>query len=927
MPNVTRQITLTEQGSNSGPFYDAYYSLDGASYTICTDGNGIVLNGVGSTVNVTLPDTSQYLKLVNLSVGCNENDVIEFLGQTTTTSTTSTTSTTTSTSSTTTTIAPTTSTTSTSTTSTTTTLAPKFWNAIYCSDGSAVGVALKMAGTATTGSVVEAGTGVGTCASLSTVYVGTPIVFFDKTASTIYANCAACGITTTTTSTTTPAPVWYNLYNCSNGNTETSAQYPDGTFSINQRVAYSGALFFYVISKVYSNPGGIQWSIASAGAGLTGCPATTTTSTTTTLAPITLTVAGSCVGGYGTGEILANNFAGSTGTYEFIAIGTSEANAIAAVDDPGQRVFLNGSLSHTFQNLINSNYWVALKDSTDRKGISAMTAISCGTTTSTTSTSTTTSTTTLQPGYYRALNCADLVTHIFSTLSPSPLFNSGDRITANGGQNYVVDGFQTNNPGGTLYTFTATGLFGCPATTTTSTTAAPALTVTNGAVTCSGNTGGWRSSFTGGSGTYTNVAYGTSQANAQDWLDGSGSGPGAMVTLGGGATFHDWSGIANGTWYVAVKDSTPADSVQNTPVTVNCTTTSTTTIPPTTTTTSTTRPQVWYTLYNCSTGETQTSTNYLEDTFSINQRVQYGTGGSILSFYVLSQVYSNPGGIQWSVASAGGGLTLCPATTTTSTTTTLSPVNFTFTTSCSGGLGVITITSITGGTGTGYQFSIDYGANWYNYPANTQISGLGNGSYTIIVRDSVGAGTNQPTSINCATTTSTTTTEAPCQCYQATNTTGGQLTITYTACGDESSSTVPLNGYATLNFCVQPGTLIFRDAGISNPTLCGVTCVYDGVDCSSCGGGPTTTTTTAGPVLYQFWYADVYPCNDCGGSTETILVAFDVNQTVIPNRFYIAQGGPDGNSYRITSEADAGIAYLLSTVWGSFTTCTLACGA
>ena len=241
---------------------------------------------------------------------------------------------------------------------------------------------------------------------------------------------------------------------------------------------------------------------------------------------------------------------------------------------------------------------------------------------------------------------------------------------------------------------------------------------------------------------------------------------------------------------------------------------------------------------------------------------------------------------------------------------------------------MITITSITGGTGTGYQFSIDYGANWYNYPANTQISGLGNGSYTIIVRDSVGAGTNQPTSINCATTTSTTTTEAPCQCYQSYNTTAETTSITYTACGDESESTVTIYGYATINMCVQPGTLIFPGTGMSYPTLCGVTCVYDGVDCSTCGVGPTTTstTTTAAPVGYQYWFAEVYDCNDCGaGYSETIVVAFDSNQTVIPNRFYIPQGGPDGYSYKVTTETDEGIAYILTTIYGSFTTCTLAC--
>jgi hypothetical protein len=89
--------------------------------------------------------------------------------------------------------------------------------------------------------------------------------------------------------------------------------------------------------------------------------------------------------------------------------------------------------------------------------------------TPTTLTPTATPTTTLAPGYYRALSCADGVTEIFSTLSVNPLFNSGDRVLANGSLPYVVNGFQTNNPGGTLYVFTATAEFGCPATTITPT--------------------------------------------------------------------------------------------------------------------------------------------------------------------------------------------------------------------------------------------------------------------------------------------------------------------------------------------------------------------------------------------------------------------------------------------------------------------------
>ena len=105
-----------------------------------------------------------------------------------------------------------------------------------------------------------------------------------KIASTIRTSVESGGQScTTTTTTTTQPPVWYYLYNCSTGAIQTSATYPNGTFAVDQRVVYGGSLFFYVTQVVFSNPGGIQWSISSAGAGLTFCPATTTT---TTIAPI-----------------------------------------------------------------------------------------------------------------------------------------------------------------------------------------------------------------------------------------------------------------------------------------------------------------------------------------------------------------------------------------------------------------------------------------------------------------------------------------------------------------------------------------------------------------------------------------------------------------------------------------------------------------
>jgi hypothetical protein len=92
--------------------YDIFYSIDGITYTICVDGDNVVLAPVGSFVIVTVPDTANYIKAVNLHPGCNGNDVIvNFGGATTTTTTSGPTTTTTIAPTTTTTLAPTTTTT------------------------------------------------------------------------------------------------------------------------------------------------------------------------------------------------------------------------------------------------------------------------------------------------------------------------------------------------------------------------------------------------------------------------------------------------------------------------------------------------------------------------------------------------------------------------------------------------------------------------------------------------------------------------------------------------------------------------------------------------------------------------------------------------------------------------------------------------
>ena len=91
MATILKKITITAQGSTSGPLYDIYYSADGVTYTLCPDGDNVSLPTVGSSVVVSVDDTANYIKAVNLHPGCEGNDVIINFGGITTTTTTTTT--------------------------------------------------------------------------------------------------------------------------------------------------------------------------------------------------------------------------------------------------------------------------------------------------------------------------------------------------------------------------------------------------------------------------------------------------------------------------------------------------------------------------------------------------------------------------------------------------------------------------------------------------------------------------------------------------------------------------------------------------------------------------------------------------------------------------------------------------------------------
>ena len=115
MANINKTITLSSWGGGSGPLYNAYYSTDNITFTIAISGSNLYLPSIGSSATIIVPDTTNYIKLINDNEVCGEASASIYAGPSTTTTSTTSTSTSTSTTST---------STSTSTTSTSTTTLP-----------------------------------------------------------------------------------------------------------------------------------------------------------------------------------------------------------------------------------------------------------------------------------------------------------------------------------------------------------------------------------------------------------------------------------------------------------------------------------------------------------------------------------------------------------------------------------------------------------------------------------------------------------------------------------------------------------------------------------------------------------------------------------------------------------------------------------
>jgi hypothetical protein len=282
----------------------------------------------------------------------------------------------------------------------------------------------------------------------------------------------------------------------------------------------------------------------------------------------------------------------------------------------------------------------------------------------------------------------------------------------------------------------------------------------------------------------------------------------------------------------------------------------------------------------------------------------------------------------------------------TTTSTTIPPVNFTLTPSCEGtginGTGKIIVNGFSGGNGTYTSVAIGSsagaalsatpialsGASTYSF------TGVFNGTWYVILRDSSGASTTKSTLINCTNTTTTTsttstTTNAPICTYA-----GGSAIITYTSTTTTSTSTTAAPTTTTTSTSTSTSTTTGGPTTTSTSTSTTTSAPASATlqwDFEEMGGADGTmylyvngsvveTRTSTSNGLYTVYEGDTInvevTCNTCfspnncstaeSQSNKSILVASDTVNSSIANIFtsvYTVVSGDIGNNINLSTFA------------------------
>ena len=300
---------------------------------------------------------------------------------------------------------------------------------------------------------------------------------------------------------------------------------------------------------------------------------TTTTTTTTTLPPLTITNGGvTCYGVLGSFE---STIGGGTGTYDWIAIATSQANADNAVKGISGTRYTASPNPYLWSNVSNGTYYVAVMDSAGTVTVQGVSVtINC-----TTTTTTTTTTTAAPVYYYNATRCFDGASKIVyggnNYYSTGTVVISGTTTYCYTIQNEVGAQAYEDTVGASVDNCNNASCYVLP--TTTTTTLPPfSITVSQECVNYAGTGTISITGVSGGSGNYVYHIGGPIDYNDPN-----------AYNLNSSA-----SGLSNGSYYAAVYDSSQLRyAVEN--ININCPaapTTTTTTAAPTTTTTTTAVP-------------------------------------------------------------------------------------------------------------------------------------------------------------------------------------------------------------------------------------------------------------------------------------------------------------------------------------------------
>jgi hypothetical protein len=222
---------------------------------------------------------------------------------------------------------------------------------------------------------------------------------------------------------------------------------------------------------------------------------------------------------------------------------------------------------------------------------------------------------------------------------------------------------------------------------------------------------------------------------------------------------------------------------------------------------------------------------------------------------------------------------------TTTTSTTIPPVDFTLTPSCEGsgtnGTGKIIVNGFSGGNGTYTSVAIGNsagsalsatpialsGASTYSF------TGVFNGTWFIILRDSSGASTTKSTAVNCTNTTTTTSTSTTSTTSTSTSTTS--TTTAAINCNYNGGTAVMV--YTTTTSTTEPPT---TTTSTSTSTSTSTTTEPPTTTTST---STTTTTTTVAPSATIQWDFE-----EIGGASGTMYLY--VNGSVVETRTSTSNG-------------------------------------